>query len=101
MRVALIGGVERAEAQLDRVAREFGAELLYHPGHMGGRGAPELRSVVERAELVVVVTDVNSHGAVQVARKEARRLGRPMVLLRRCSPGKLRAVLDGHKPVAA
>ena len=38
MRIAIIGGVERAEPHYERVARERGHEVDFHPGHIGGRG---------------------------------------------------------------
>jgi len=93
MRVVVVGGVERTERLLQDAAAELGHELEFHGGHMDGRGAGGLRSAVDRADFVIIVTDVNSHGAVQVARQEARRTGRPAVVVRRCSPSRLRAVL--------
>ncbi len=93
MRVVVVGGVERTESRLQEAAAELGHQLEFHGGHMDGRGADGLRSAVERAEFVIVVTDVNSHGAVHVARKEARRLGRGVVVTRRCSPSRLRELL--------
>jgi len=93
MRIVVVGGVERTETRLAETASELGHELEFHGGHMDGRGADGLRSAVERADFVIVVTDVNSHGAVQVARREARRLGRVAVVVRRCSPSRLRELV--------
>ncbi len=93
MRIVVVGGVERTERMLEDAAAELGHDLEFHGGHMDGRRADGLRSAVDRADLVIVVTDVNSHGAVQVARQEARRAGRLSVVLRRCSPSRLRSVI--------
>jgi hypothetical protein len=84
MRIAIVGGVERAEPELARIANELGHDLEYHPGHMGGRGSNGLRRMIERCELVLIVTEVNSHGAVQVAKREARASGRPVRIVRKC-----------------
>ena len=101
MRIVFVGGVERTEELLTRVAADFGDLLVYHSGHVGGAGSGNLRLVIERADLVIIQTDVNSHGAVQVARKEARRAHRETILLRRCSPSKLRSILAEAHGVAA
>ena len=57
MRVVVVGGVERTERMLQDAATELGHELEFHGGHMDGRGAGGLRSAVDRADLVIVVTD--------------------------------------------
>jgi hypothetical protein len=50
--------------------------------------------MVERADLVVVVTALNSHGAVEVARRSARETGTTLVLHQRCGLAKFRELLD-------
>lgn len=92
MRIAIVGGVERAEPELARIAGEHGHEVEYHPGHMGGRGSLGLRRIIERCELVVIVTDVNSHSAVQVAKREARASSRPVRIVRKCGSAYFRAL---------
>ena len=94
MRIAWVGGVERNEGDLVELAAKAGHELDFHGGHMGGRGTVELRRVVERADLVVILTDVNSHGAVQIARKLCRQIGRPLMLTRRCGASRFQRFLD-------
>lgn len=93
MQIALIGGVERNERALVKIAQEAGHQLDFHGGHMNGRGGEALERQIERADLVIVTTDVNSHTAVLVARNAARRLGRELVLLRSCNPTRLRELL--------
>lgn len=99
MRVAIIGGYERGESALGRVAERLGHEYEFHPGHTAGRGSDEIRRLVARADCVVIVTDVNSHNAVKVARVEAQRLGRKVHLMRRIGTGGLARLLQD--PAAA
>ncbi len=91
MRVAVIGGHDRMGTTLRRVADLLGHDLDFHPGHASGRGAHEIRSLVARANLVFVQTDLNSHNAVHIARTEAERLGKEVVLVKRLG---LRALRD-------
>ena len=105
MNIALVGGVERGEAELALVARRAGHCLEYHGGHVGGRGADCLRAVIERADVVVLQTSVNSHGSMYLAKKLARRLGKELLVVRTCGPSRLLALLDsrseGFKPAGS
>jgi hypothetical protein len=94
MRVAVIGGHDRMGTTLRRVADELGHDLDFHPGHASGRGAHEIRSLVAWARLVFVQTDLNSHNAVHIARTEADRLGREVVLVKRLGLRALRDELE-------
>ncbi len=93
MHIVIVGGLDRAQAQLERMAEQAGHSFELHTGHMGGRGSTNLESAIERAHLVIVVTDLNSHGAVQVTRKTAGRLGRSMLIVRKCSTARFAQVL--------
>ena len=105
MRIGLVGGVERNEIDYRNVAAAAGHDLVFHSGHLSGRGSAALTELVRRADLLVVVTDVNSHGAVQLARKLARKSGVSLVLLRRCSPSRFASIIAdcdaGAQPLAA
>lgn len=94
MRIGWIGGRERNETQLERIAERSGHTLEFHSGHVGGRGAGDLRALVERSDFVVIVTDVNSHGAVLLAKKLAQRAGRASLVIRRCGTARFQALLD-------
>ncbi len=99
MRVAVIGGPERARASLSRAALQAGYTVEFHSGHAAGRGSEEIRSMVRRSELVLVLTDCNSHNGVHVARRESARLGRKILLLKRLSLQALVRVLrSGDAP---
>jgi hypothetical protein len=94
MRIGWIGGRERNETQLERIAERAGHVLEFHSGHVGGRGAGDLRALVERSDFVIVVTDVNSHGAVILAKKIAQRMGRGSLVIRRCGSSRFQALLE-------
>ena len=103
MRIAMIGGLDRNERLLQDLAAARGHVLEFHGGHMKGRGAGDLRTLVERAELVVLTPDVNSHGAVQLGKRVAREAGRTFVILRTCGVARFRTLLDDleARPAAA
>jgi hypothetical protein len=66
---------------------------------VGGRGADGLKAVIERADVVVILTEINSHGSMYLAKKTARQLGKRAVVLRKCGPAKFQELLlyfGGH-----
>src|SRR5206468_6405359 len=72
-----------------------GHELELHTGVISGSAsAAGLRALVARSELVVVVTDVNSHNAVKTARREARLRNRPLRIVCRIGASQLAALLE-------
>ena len=75
MRIAVIGGLDRHVQGLAKRAAEAGHEAEFHQGWVGGRHAEDLEAIVRRCDVVVIVTAVNSHGAVSIAKKAARRRG--------------------------
>lgn len=89
LRIGMVGGVERSEGLFQQAAHSAGYDLEVHSGHTAGRGAVTLASLVNRVDLVVIVTDVNSHNAVVAARKLAVSKGVKHLLVRRCSPSRL------------
>jgi hypothetical protein len=95
VRIGMVGGVERSETTYREIAERFGHELIFHGGHVGGRGSATLAELARRVDLLIVVTDVNSHGAVQLARRAARKSGIPTVLQRRCSVSRFAELLAG------
>jgi hypothetical protein len=93
MRIAIVGGLVRAERHYERLAAAAGHRVLFHDGGTGGRGVKALDHLVERCHLVVVVTDVNSHGAVQMVRRRLRERGRSPLLLRRLGLARFATLL--------
>jgi len=95
MRIGWIGGLTRTENNLTKTAAKAGHVLEFHSGIMRGRGVAELRRLVDRSEIVVILTGVNSHQAVWLAKDEARRHNRPFILMQKCGLSSFREFLDG------
>jgi len=94
MRIGIIGGLDRNVAALHGLAEAAGHDVRFHTGVMSGpASAAALRALVARSELVVVVTDINSHNAVRTARREARLLGRPLKIVRKMGHTHFAALL--------
>ncbi len=94
MRIGWIGGVERNEKQLEKLAEKAGHTLDFHSGHMQGRGSGDLRSIVDRSDFLVIVTGVNSHGAVLLAKKLAQKAGRGCLVVHHCGPSRFQSLLE-------
>ena len=94
MRIAVVGGLERHEPVIVRRAQELGHEVEFHRGHVGGRHAGELEAIVQRCDVAIVVTQVNSHGAMYIAKKVAARHARPAIMTRTGSPSSLGALME-------
>ena len=99
MKIVLVGGLIRRELELARVAERAGHELEWHSGDVGGRGADGLKAAVERADLVVILTEINSHGSMYLAKKWAQKLGREARVMRKCGPAKFEQLVAdlGHQ----
>ena len=94
MRILLVGGLDRNEAQLSTLAAAHGHDLELHTGDVGGRGAEMLTRKIERADLVVIATEVNSHGGVLLAKKVVRKYAKPSLLLRKVGHSRLQALFN-------
>lgn len=93
MHIGLIGGVERGSHHYEHLAAENGHSVEIHSGHLAGRGVDTLAAIVERADIVVIITDVNSHGGMWTARRLAKARGRRCLLVRRMGPSRFRALV--------
>ena len=92
--VAVIGGPDRMTRGFAELAELHGHRLEHHDGSLAGQGRRALRSLVARSHLVVIVTGVNSHAAVTVARDEVRRQGVPSLICRRFGLANLSRLLE-------
>jgi len=105
MHIGIVGGVERGEQRYAAVAASQGHSFEFHGGDMAGRGSDSLEALVERSDLVICVTDVNSHAAVLGTRRLARARGRQCLLTRRLGLSRFRALLaeitDSSQAVAS
>ena len=73
MHIGWIGGLERNDATLEQLATVAGHELEFHTGDITGHGAKALRRLVKRSSFVIILTTINSHGGVQLAKRVARK----------------------------
>jgi hypothetical protein len=94
MRIGIVGGLDRAETELSRLAHQAGHEVEFHDGHLRGPSAGALESMIGRSDVVVIITEVNSHAAVLRAKDILRRAGRQAMFLRKVSKSRLRQLLD-------
>lgn len=94
MHIGIVGGLDRLEERLRHVAHDAGHELEVHAGVASGPAYHRLKNLVERSDVLVIVTDVNSHFAVIQTRKLAKEAGRPVVLLRKLGVSKLKDLLS-------
>jgi Uncharacterized protein conserved in bacteria (DUF2325) len=102
MRIGLIGGLDRSVPALQTLAAASGHEVRFHTGVMAGpASATALRALVARSELVIIVTDINSHNAVRAARREARVRGRALKIVRKMGHTQFAALLHDVNQEAA
>jgi hypothetical protein len=96
MRIGLVGGLDRSARDLEGLARADGHELEVHTGVVNGPASSAgLRALVARADLVVILTDINSHNAVRLARRQARLQHRSLRIMRRLGPSQFALLLSG------
>jgi hypothetical protein len=101
MRIGVVGGLDRKARDLEAMAQAGGHHLELHTGVLSGPASSAgLRALVSRADLVVILTEINSHNAVRLARREAKLHNRPCRILRRLGAKQLAALLQ-DLPAAA
>jgi hypothetical protein len=101
--IAVVGGLDRNAPLFSRIAADAGHTFELHTGRTNGRGVETLAAMIDRADLVVIITDVNSHTGVQLARRMSVERGRPHLILRRCGASRFQELvgsLDGAKAAA-
>jgi hypothetical protein len=95
--IGWVGGLDRSKARFSEVAERAGHTLEMHEGHVGGRGGLILEGIVARCDLLVIVTELNSHNGVMHAKRLAHRSGRRSLIVRKGSVTSLQRVLDSLK----
>ena len=94
MRIGIVGGLDRKARELEGIARAWGHELELPSGVIAGAAsAAGLRALVGRVDLIIVVTEVNSHNGVRMARRHAQLAHRPLQLLRRMGVSQFEALV--------
>lgn len=97
MRIGWVGGLDRSRALLSGVAERAGHSFEMHEGHVGGNGSRELEGLVDRCDVLIIVTELNSHGGVMHAKRMARRAGCRSLLVRKGSVTTLQRVIETLK----
>ena len=96
MRIGIVGGLDRNARELEAMASAVGHQLEVHTGVLAGHAsASGLRALVARADLILILTDINSHNAVRMARRHARLQNRPCRIMRRLGITQFAALLQG------
>ena len=89
--VAVIGGLDRLEKNYTEVIEQMGGICLCHTGKVRS-GARRLRQIVSKSDLVVFLTPINSHAALNVVKKQCKLCETPFCPLNCTSP----AALESH-----
>ena len=92
-RVAFIGGHDRVEREILAFGEELGIGVEVHNGHTGGNGKSRLIALMHRTDHVVLITGTNSHNGVQMAKREAAKVGAQVHILKSCGAAAARAFL--------
>lgn len=93
MHIVVVGGREKNEVELSRIATGHGHTIELLDGDVAGRGIEGIRNAVSRSSIVIIVTEINSHGGVHAAKKEAQRFEKPTMVVSRLSSARLRGLL--------
>jgi hypothetical protein len=94
LRVAFVGGVGCVDRQLVAIGDELGIGVEVHHGQLTSQSKQRLVALIARTNVVVLVTGVNSHGAVGIAKREAERSGVELRILKFCGSSRARALLS-------
>jgi hypothetical protein len=98
---ALIVGADRIEPIREELVRSSNPICVTHTEHWSGRKAGDLRRVVpDGTRLIVVVCDRVNHSLLASVRRQAGKLGVPMIYCRH-SLLDLRQKLAGIRPPAS
>ncbi|MCB2227912.1 MAG: DUF2325 domain-containing protein [Desulfarculaceae bacterium] len=90
--VAVIGGLDRLEKNYTEIIEQMGGSCLCHTGKVRS-GARRLRQIVNKSDLVVFLTPINSHAAMNVVKKQCKLCEKPFCPLNCTSPTALESHL--------
>lgn len=92
LRVAVVGGPCKMLSAYRKTVHNLGAEFLFHDGEVRN-GSIQLKGVVGGADIVVFITTVNSHGALNVVKAACRKKGNRFIALRETGAESLAKML--------
>lgn len=91
-RVAVIGGLDRLRPCYTEAIERLGGECCFHTGKIRS-GARGLRNLVDKSDLVVCITSINSHGAMHTVKKQCKKCRKPFCPLKGTSVSSLESLL--------
>ena len=94
MRVAVIGGLDRLEPEYRKTIHELGADFIFHNGNCSN-GQHVLRNVVCKANIILFITSINSHGALKVVKATCKKTGKQFNVVRHPSASSVYKTLVG------
>lgn len=71
-KIGVVGGLKRLEQGYCDVVERLGGECLFHSGETKS-GVQSLRQLVDKSDMVVCITSINSHGAMHIVKKQCKR----------------------------
>jgi hypothetical protein len=92
LRVAVIGGIQRMLPVYREIVSQLGAEFLFHDGKVKN-GRYRLKNIVSGADIVVFITTVNSHGALDVVKAVCKKNGKKFIAPKETGPESLSRLL--------
>jgi hypothetical protein len=98
MHIGWVGRLERNDATFEQLAATAGHKLGFHTGDVRGQGAEALRRLVKSSSFVIILTTVNSHGDVQLAKRVARKQNCPSAVMQHCDRSRFRQLLAAIDP---
>jgi hypothetical protein len=75
-----------------KIVSDLGAEFVFHNGRVRN-GRYRLRSLVCGADIVVFITSVNSHGALDVVKAACEKTGKQFIASKETGPETLGRLL--------
>ena len=93
MYIGWVGGLERSDSTFEQLAAAAGHRLEFHNGDVRGNGLNAMRSLVKRSSVIVILTTINSHQGVQLAKRLAHKHDCPYVVMQRCGQSRFRQLL--------
>lgn len=93
MHIGWVGGLERSDSTFEQLAAAAGHKLEFHNGDVRGNGLNAMRGLVKRSSVIVILTTINSHQGVQLAKRLAHKHDCPYVVMPRCGQSRFRKLL--------
>jgi hypothetical protein len=92
LRVAVVGGIQRMLPAYREIVSQLGAEFLFHDGKVKN-GRYRLKNIVCGADIVVFITTVNSHGALDIVKTVCKKNGKKFIAPKETGPESLSRLL--------